>query len=173
MRRGGFTLIELLVVIAIIGILAALIIVALASARAKATDTKLKNNLGSITSALSQYHVDNNNLYPDTAGNQWTLVQDEFKTLLTNFFSAGILSEVFNFPGVATGYGTDNGGTIFIAATGLKSTSESPVTTGNGVYQTNGGGNAGEIDANSLVLSGINSGTDDVDGRAFATYGPQ
>lgn len=179
-RNAGFTLIELLIVIAIIGILAALIIVSLSGARAKAKDTKIKNNLASITSILSQYHVDNKGAYPDSGAAQWTLSDADFKTALTAYLSNSS-SEVFTFDTVTTGYGTpaapDN--TKFLAAAGLNSTSESPITSGNGVYQTNGSGRAGEIDANGLTLGSadgfeIHDGNGaSVDGRAFVTYGPQ
>lgn len=59
----GFTLIELLVVIFIIGLLSAIIVVAATSARTRARDAKRIADLGSLTSALQQYYVDNR-VYP-------------------------------------------------------------------------------------------------------------
>lgn len=67
--QKGFSLVELLVVISIIGTLAGLLITNLVGVRGRAADSKIKNNLNQLKTALRLYYNDYQQ-YPDTSGGQ-------------------------------------------------------------------------------------------------------
>ena len=65
----GFTLVELLVVITIIGILAAMVLPAMSSAKERANRMACASNLHQVYIALEAYYGDNDNSYPYTGSN--------------------------------------------------------------------------------------------------------
>jgi prepilin-type N-terminal cleavage/methylation domain-containing protein len=66
---SGFTLIELLVVIAIIGILSAVVLSSLNTARVRANDTSVKANLSSIGTQAEVYNTNNGQYAPSAIAN--------------------------------------------------------------------------------------------------------
>ena len=90
--QKGFTLIELLVVIAIIGILASMLLPALARAKAKANRMKCVSNLKNVQTAMLGFSQDNSGRLP------WQLT------------SSGVRAHVDGAATAAQGYGAAEGG---------------------------------------------------------------
>ena len=64
--KRGFTLIELLVVIAIIGILSAVVLASLNTARSKGSDAAIQSDITGIRTQAEIYRNDNGNTYNGT-----------------------------------------------------------------------------------------------------------
>ncbi|MCA9390131.1 type II secretion system protein [candidate division WWE3 bacterium] len=81
--KKGFTLIELLVVIAVLGILAAVVLVAI-NPQARLQDARnsgVRSDIGQIGTALEAYFTENNGAYPAALAN--LTADNQLKTLPT------------------------------------------------------------------------------------------
>lgn len=88
MRKSkAFTLIELLIVIAIIGILAAMILVALNTARTRAKDARIKSDIHQLAVNASVWGLDHNNNWTSWCSDGG--VSGSHKTILDDIFKQG------------------------------------------------------------------------------------
>ncbi len=67
-NSAGFTLIELLVVVGLIGLMAAIVMVALTDSRKKGADAAIKSNLDTIKAQSELFASDNNNSFLPAGG---------------------------------------------------------------------------------------------------------
>lgn len=143
MNRKGFTLIELLVVIAIIGILAAMVVVALGGARSKARDAARKSDLTQIKNALELYYADQDpEAYVTTANTETATgvaidgTTDDLSVALLD----GYMKTVPTDPqGTAAAeqytYRSTNSGADFTLTAALENTKDPDGTTSNGIHR--------------------------------------
>jgi type IV pilus assembly protein PilA len=102
-KERGFTLIELLVVIAIIGILSAVVLASLNSARTKGADAAVKSNLNGTRSQSELYYDSNGGSYASICTNTTVGgVKSVYSQVLEAGESIGITSVTRNGTGSAT-----------------------------------------------------------------------
>ena len=107
----AFTLVELLVVIAIIGILAAMLLPALAAAKTAALKSKAKTEMSSLVTAIESYDQDYSR-YPITTAEQTAVGTNDFTTGFVQYPQANITWSASSAPNSFAGYSYDNNSNV-------------------------------------------------------------
>ena len=134
--RQGFTLIELLVVIGIIGILAAIVLIAVNPGRqfAQARDTQRKSDLLSISNSIYQFAAEHNGDLPDNDGDD-TLVGFPGAVVCI-----GNVAPCFNLATATNAAGTETIVPTYIAGIPMDPATGDAADTGYTVFQDTGTG---------------------------------
>ncbi len=121
---SGFTLIELLIVIAIMGILVALLLPNLASARERARDSRRKTDLSNLQTALRLYYSDNQS-FPDTT--TLTSLWGSALASTDTTYMAVLPRDPSSAPGAQINYGYNSNGETYIIVASLENLSDSEI----------------------------------------------
>ncbi|MBM2820413.1 MAG: prepilin peptidase dependent protein type pilus assembly protein PilA [Candidatus Berkelbacteria bacterium] len=144
MKRKGFTLIELLVVIAIIGILAAMVLVALNAARQRARDTRVRGDLSQIRSVAETVMSGTGNYDGVAADANYIQYRDDVNT--QNGASGGTPTITLNPATTSTAY---------CVVASLATASQSVCVDSLGVTQGNNGATQPSCSAAAACTGGI------------------
>lgn len=120
----GFTLIELLVVVAIIGILAAIVLTSLSSAKNKGGDAGVQTDLGSIRNQAELFYSNNNNSYLPAGGSTFAIATcPTYSASGTNMLAKdqNLANEIAGAVGNGKGSACYNSATNWAVAVALKS----------------------------------------------------
>jgi len=111
LSKEGFTLIELLIVIAIIGLLAAVILVAMNNVRARSRDARRLADITMLLKAIQIYYL-NNDVYPGEGDTGGAHISSQCNSDLKNdLAAAGLMTQVPTDPRDASC--TDNSDNAF------------------------------------------------------------
>ena len=161
--REGFTLIELLVVIAIIGILSAVVLASLNTARTKGNDASVKANLDTVRTQSGLYYDENANSYGTVlaagvnCGTTFTA-----NTMLADSNISRALAAAYNANGSSAFYcNIDAAGTSYAIAAPLASPGAYWCTDSSAVARdTQGGGATGYTALSGSATAALTDATD-------------
>lgn len=145
--KRGFTLIELLVVIAIIGILSAVVLASLNTARDKGSDAAVQTDINGIRTQAQIYYADNN-----TYGTNVAFESECDATIATdNLFSDPTIANQVR--GADTANGAAKGITCNVAAGGISYAVSAELVATSGTYYCVDSTGAGTTTTSALGIN--------------------